>query len=145
MESENDWDGDDDGPGIDFRFDGDGYLGPLAPDYDRRIGDKLKRMVQSILEGGEIEPLEEMLQGLYTGFDKAIKHCQRKAAQDSAGAPLQLANVEAYNLALDAIEEMDEALGEENHVVLQEGLACLTEAITQINLGGARRSDRVSV
>lgn len=131
-----------DGPGIDFKFDGDDYLGPLAPKYERRTLDVLKQLLQQTLEGADIGPLEAKIRELYAEIDKTIKKCQAEALRDPSQATFLQANIESYNIAMDAIEQMDEAVEEEDYVLLQDGFHALTEAVAQIKHGHLERRKR---
>ena len=131
-----------DGPGIDFKFDGDGYLGPLAPKYERRTLDVIRQLLQATLEGADITPLEAKVQELYADIDKTIKKCQSEALRDSTQTSFLHANIESYNVAMDAIEQMDEAIEEEDYVLLQDGFLALTEAVAQIKHGQRERRSR---
>ena len=130
---------DEDGPGIDFKFDGDSYLGPLAPKHKRRILDVLRQLVQSTVSGADSLELAEKLQELYTDLDKSIKNSQGEARRHPDQADFHAANIDAYNAVMDAIEHMDESLAGGDFVTLQEGFEELTEALGQINHGAERR------
>ena len=121
-----------DGPGIDYRFDDDKGAGKR----ERKIIGVLRTMVADVVAGGAIDDLVARLEKLFGRIEQAVKACQAQAKKRPDQAAFYAANIVAYSATLDAIEDMDEALeddGDTSEVLLEKGLSDFVMAVDEID------------